>query len=60
MLGAHAVLMDAFYTDVRADLAEWREGRGLPGDPMAAYAQSGYQDKINAEREGGQQAGWGA
>ena len=60
VLGAHAVLMDAFYTDVRADLAEWREGRGLPADPVAAYAQSGYQDKINKEREGGQQAGWGA
>ena len=60
VLGAHAVLMDAFYTDVRADLAEWRESRALPGDPVAAYAQSGYQDKINKEREGGQQAGWGA
>ena len=60
VLGAHAVLMDAFYTDVRADLAEWRQGRGLPADPVAAYAQSGYQDKINTERQGGQQAGWGA
>ena len=25
VLGANAVLMDAFYTDVRADLAAWRE-----------------------------------
>jgi L-rhamnose isomerase/sugar isomerase len=60
VLGAHQVLMDAFYTDVRADLASWRESRGLPADPMAAYAASGYQDKINQERQGGQQAGWGA
>jgi L-rhamnose isomerase/sugar isomerase len=60
VLGAHQVLMDAFYTDVRADLAEWRQGRGLPADPVAAYAQSGYQDKINTERQGGTQAGWGA
>ena len=52
--------MDAFYTDVRADLAGWRESRGLPADPMRAFAESGYQAKINDERVGGQQAGWGA
>jgi L-rhamnose isomerase / sugar isomerase len=60
VLGANGVLMDAFYTDVRPDLAAWRESRGLPADPMAAYAVSGYQEKINNERVGGQQAGWGA
>jgi L-rhamnose isomerase/sugar isomerase len=60
VLRAHDVLMNAFYTDVRTDLADWRESRGLPGDPVAAYAASGYQDKINKEREGGTQAGWGA
>ena len=60
VLGANAILMDAFYTDVRSDLAAWRESRGLPADPMAAYAASGYQQKIAAERVGGQQAGWGA
>ena len=60
VLGAHALFMDAFYTDVRPALAQWRESRGLPADPMAAYAASGYQEIINADREGGQQAGWGA
>jgi L-rhamnose isomerase/sugar isomerase len=60
VLGANAVLMDAFYTDVRADLAAWRESRGLPADPVAAYAGSGYQQRIAKERVGGQQAGWGA
>jgi L-rhamnose isomerase/sugar isomerase len=60
VLGAHQVLMDAFYTDVRADLAQWRESRGLPADPLGAFAESGYQTKINEERVGGQQAGWGA
>jgi L-rhamnose isomerase/sugar isomerase len=60
VLGANAVLMDAFYTDVRPDLAAWRESRGLAGDPMAAYAASGNQTKIAADRVGGQQAGWGA
>jgi L-rhamnose isomerase/sugar isomerase len=60
VLGANAIMMDAFYTDVRADLAAWRESRGLPADPMAAYAASGYQQKIAANRVGGVQAGWGA
>ncbi|HET9872306.1 MAG TPA: L-rhamnose isomerase [Propionibacteriaceae bacterium] len=60
VLGAHQILMDAFYTDVRADLADWRESRGLPRDPMKAFAESGYQNKINNERQGGTQSGWGA
>jgi L-rhamnose isomerase/sugar isomerase len=60
VLGANAVLMDAFNTDVRPMLAEVREGLGLDPDPMAAYARSGYADRIVKERVGGQQAGWGA
>jgi len=60
VLGANAVLMDAFYTDVRPSLAAWRESRGLPADPIAAYKASGYQEKIAADRVGGQQASWGA
>jgi len=60
VLAANGILMDAFYTDVRPDLADWRAGRGLPTDPMAAYAASGYQERIVAERVGGNQAGWNA
>jgi L-rhamnose isomerase / sugar isomerase len=60
VLGANGILMDAFYTDVRPALAEWRASRGLPADPMKAYAESGYQQKIENERAGGTQAGWGA
>ena len=60
VLGANAVFMDAFYSDVRGQLASWRESRGLPGDPMAAYAASGYAEKIAADRVGGTQASWGA
>ncbi|MFQ6155938.1 L-rhamnose isomerase [Micrococcus luteus] len=60
VLAANAVFMDAFYTDVRPALAAWREERGLPADPMAAYAASGYQKLINDTRVGGTQAGWGA
>ena len=60
VLGANGILMDAFYTDVRPLLADWRESRGLPADPIAAFKASGYQEKIVAERAGGVQAGWGA
>jgi len=59
VLRANDLLMDAFYTDVRGDLAEWRESRGLPADPMAAYLASGYGEAISAARKGGTQAGWG-
>lgn len=60
VLGANGVLMDAYDTDVRPILVEWRTERGLDPDPMKAYARSGYAERIAAERVGGNQAGWGA
>jgi L-rhamnose isomerase / sugar isomerase len=60
VLGANGVLMDAFATDVRPLLAELRTEQGLDPDPMGAYARSGHDEKIVAERVGGTQAGWGA
>ena len=60
VLGANGILMDAYHTDVRGGLADWREDRGLPADPMAAFAASGHLERISADRVGGQQAGWGA
>ena len=60
VLAAHAVLMDAYDTDVRPLLAEVRTEMGLGPDPVAAYKATGYAEKIVAERVGGVQAGWGA
>lgn len=60
VLGANAILMDAFYTDVRPALARRRAERGLPEDPLAAFRASGYQTRIAAERVGGTQSSWGA
>lgn len=60
VLAGNEVMMDAFYTDVRRDLAEWRQGRGRPADPMDSYRRSGYAERIVSERIGGSQAGWGA
>jgi len=60
VLGANQIFMDAFYTDVRPALAQWRADRGLPADPMGAFAASGYQHTIDTERVGGTQSSWGA
>lgn len=60
VLGGHAALMDAFSTDVRPALADWRESRGLERNPFEAFRASGYLEKIAEERVGGQQMGWGA
>ncbi len=60
VLGANAVLMDAYNSDVRPLLRELRRDMGLEPDPIAAYRASGYAEKIRAERVGGEAAGWGA
>ncbi len=58
VLLANEIFMDAFSTDVRRDLAGWREDHGLPADPMRAYLASGYQERIEADRVGGTQSAW--
>jgi len=60
VLGANAILMDAYDTDVRPLLADLRRDMGLDPDPIAAYGRSGYAERIAEERVGGNQAGWGA
>jgi L-rhamnose isomerase / sugar isomerase len=60
VLRANGVLMDAFDTDVRPMLRGLRESMGIDPAPMAAYARSGYAERIAEERVGGAQAGWGA
>ena len=60
VLGANAVLMDAYNTDVRPLLRDLREDLGIDPDPIAAYHRSGYAERVRAERVGGTAAGWGA
>jgi L-rhamnose isomerase / sugar isomerase len=60
VLGANAVLMDAYNTDVRPLLAELRQDMGLDPDPVAAYHRSGYGERIIKERLGGTPASWGS
>jgi len=50
LVDAETCLKDAFSTDVRGVIREWAESKGLPGDPMDAFRQSGYLEKITAQR----------
>jgi L-rhamnose isomerase / sugar isomerase len=50
LVTAERILQDAFATDVRPAIREWRKSRGLAEDPLDAFRQSGYLQKITAER----------
>jgi L-rhamnose isomerase/sugar isomerase len=50
LVDAEACLKDAFSTDVRPAIREWAQSKGLPVDPMDAFRQSGYQERIARER----------
>jgi L-rhamnose isomerase/sugar isomerase len=52
LVQAESVLRDAFSTDVRPVVAEWRVANGLPANPLDAFRQSGYLERITAERAG--------
>ena len=50
LVRAESILQDAFATDVRPVIQEWRESKGLPRSPMEAFRQSGYLERITTER----------
>ena len=50
LVDAESMLQNAFATDVRPAIQEWRESKGLPKDPMEALRQSGYLERITKER----------
>jgi L-rhamnose isomerase/sugar isomerase len=47
---AESCLQDAFATDVRPAISECRAARGLPADPLDAFRQSGYMERITQQR----------
>jgi L-rhamnose isomerase/sugar isomerase len=58
LVDAEECLKEAFATDVRPLIREWRRSKGLPEDPLAAFRESGYMQRINRERaEKNQSAG---
>ncbi len=52
LVRAESVLQDAFATDVRPVIQQWRESKGLPKSPLEAFRESGYLDRITRERAG--------
>ena len=52
IVAAESLLQDAFATDVRPAIRDWRTAQRLPADPMDAFRQSGYLERITAERAG--------
>jgi L-rhamnose isomerase/sugar isomerase len=50
LIDAESCYKDAFDTDVRPLIQEWRVARGLPAHPLKAFRESGYLDRIARER----------
>ncbi|MCC6358776.1 MAG: sugar isomerase, partial [Phycisphaerales bacterium] len=50
VVDAERVLQDAFQTDVRPLVGEFRRSRGLAMDPLAAFRESGYAARVAKER----------
>jgi len=50
LVRAESLLQDAFATDVRPVIQEWRQAKGLAKLPMDAFRQSGYLERITQER----------
>jgi len=50
LIAAESLLQDAFNTDVRPAIQDWRDSKGLPRDPLKAFLESGYMERITKER----------
>jgi L-rhamnose isomerase / sugar isomerase len=50
LVDAEECLRDAFATDVRPVLREWRRSKGLHEDPLLAFRESGYLERAIRER----------
>ena len=50
LITAESLLQDAFNTDVRPAIQDWRDSKGLPRDPLKAFVGSGYMERITKER----------
>jgi L-rhamnose isomerase/sugar isomerase len=57
VIGAHAILRDAFATDVRPLCAKVREDLGASADPLAAFRAGGWTERATRERAGGRVSG---
>jgi len=51
LVEAEDCFRDAFWTDVRPLVHDWRRQKGLPEHPLAALRESGYVERISEERK---------
>jgi len=51
LVEAEECFREAFWYDVRPHVQEWRKSHGLPEDPLRALRESGYVERIRAERQ---------
>ena len=50
LIRAESLLQDAFNSDVRPAIQQWRDSKGLPRDPLQAFLESGYLERITKDR----------
>jgi L-rhamnose isomerase/sugar isomerase len=50
LVAAESLLQDAFNLDVRPAIQEWRNSKGLPRDPLKAFRESDYMERITKAR----------
>lgn len=51
VLGAHELLLDAFATDVRPLAAKVREEKGAAADPVAAFRDGDWWERVGSRRD---------
>jgi L-rhamnose isomerase/sugar isomerase len=56
IVAAEELFRGAFWTDVRPLTIAWRQGQGLPVDPIAALREGGYVERAAQERGSRQSA----
>lgn len=50
LVDAEETLRNAFWQDTRAMVREWRKAKNLPQNPLQAFRESGYLERITRER----------
>src|SRR5262249_9340261 len=50
LVAAESILQNAFSTDVRPTIVEWRAANRVPANPMAAFRESGYLERVTEAR----------
>jgi len=50
LIRAESLLQDAYNIDVRPIIQQWCDSKGLPRDPLQAFRESGYLERVTKHR----------